>query len=197
MKPEIYIFVKSGKMTKEELVELIDSWENLAYLMHEIARNTEHYQMLMDIALYDNRQKSWRAAYLVDKINDNNPELLQPFLNDIIEQVKNETNESKRRHFLKLISMNDLSKKQQGFLIDFCIKTFTSAKEAVAVRVHAMQILFNISQSVPELKPEVLAIIEHEIENHPTAGIISRGKKLVKKLRMPKSIKGEGFKLTP
>jgi len=174
-------------MTKEELVDLIDSWENLAYLQTEIAQNAEYYKLLMDIALYDPNQKSWRAAYLVDKINDIHPELLLPFLNKMIEQVKIEKSDGKRRHFLKLISMNDLPNDKQGFMLDFCVKTFTSANEPIAVRVHAMQIVYNISEKEPDLKPEILAIIEHEMENHSSLGIISRGSKLAQKLKMYKT----------
>ena len=170
-------------MTKEELFELIESWENLPYLLNEISKNPKFYSLLIEIALYNRNRKSWRAAYLADKINDNNPELLQPYLNEIIEQVKIEKNDGKKRHFLKLISMNELPVKQQGFMLDYCMKTLTSAKEPLAVRVHAMQILYNISEKEPDLKNEILAIFEHEMENHSSPGIISRGKKLVQKLR--------------
>lgn len=169
-------------MTKEELVGLIDSWENLAYLVNEIAQSASHYKMLMDIALYDTKAKSWRAAYLIDKINDGHPELLQPFLKDIINQVHIEKNEGKKRHFLKLISMNNIPNEFLGILLDFCLKTFISDKAPTAVRVHSMQILFNITEKEPELKPEILSVFEHEIEHHATAGIISRGNKLLKKL---------------
>jgi len=174
-------------MRKEELIELINSWENLPFLVKEIAQTPEYYAMLMDVALYSSYQKSWRAAYLVDKINDKYPELLHPFLSEMIEQVKIEKSESKKRHFLKLISLNDLPQVQLGYMLDFCLKTFTSAKEPVAVRVHAMQILYNISESEPELKHEILTTIEHEIENHSSAGIVSRGRKLVQKLRLQKN----------
>lgn len=170
-------------MTKEELIDFIVSWENIPYLENEIIRKPELYLMLIEIAFYDGNQKSWRAAYLVDKINDKNPELLRPFLNEMIGQLKVEKNESKKRHFLKLISMNDLPNEQQGFMLDFSTKTFSSAKEPLAVRVHAMQILFNISEKEPELKPEILALIEYEMENRPSAGIVSRGSKLADKLR--------------
>lgn len=181
--PEKYIFVENLKMTKEELIDLIDSWENLQYLQNEIAGNAGIYNLLIEIAFYDVNPKSWRAAYLLDKINDNYPELLQPFLDKMIEQLKIEKSESKKRHFLKLISMNDLPFNQLGFLTDFCIAVFTSAKEPVAVRVHAMQVLFNISEKQPELKHEILLIIEHEMENHYSAGILSRGKKITQKIR--------------
>jgi hypothetical protein len=171
-------------MTKEELLEFIDAWENLPFLLNEITNTPEYYLMLMEIALYNRNKKSWRAACLIDKINDNYPELLQPFLIEIIEQVKIEKSHSKKRHFLKLIGQNELPTNQQGFMLDFCMKTFTSAKEDLAVRVHAMQILYNISEKEPELKPEILALIEYEMENHSSAGIVSRGSKLAEKLRM-------------
>ena len=179
-----YIFLqKTGAMTKVELKELIDSWENLQYLVTEIVRNPEYYKLLIELAFYDTHSKSWRAAYLVDKINDNHPELLHPFLSEMIDQVQIEKSSGKKRHFLKLISLNDLTEEQHGFLFDFCIETLKSGKEPAAVRVHAMQILYNTAVKEPELIPEILLIIEDEMENHSTAGITSRGRKLVANLK--------------
>ena len=95
--------------------------------------------------------------------------------------IKNNLQSGKKRHFLKLISLNKIDEKHYLFLMDYCLDAFTSGKEPVAVRVHAMQILFNLSENEPDFKPELLAIIQHEMELHPSAGIHSRGKKLAKK----------------
>jgi hypothetical protein len=46
-----------------------------------------------------------------------------------------------------------------------------------------MQILYNISEIETDLKAELLAVVEHEMEYHSTAGILSRGSKLANKLR--------------
>lgn len=169
-------------MTKKELVEILDSWENMEITIIEISNNPEYFKLLMSIALHNKEQRSWRAAYLADKIHDDFPEMLHPFLPEITAQLKSEKNTSKKRHFLKLISMNLIEEEQFGFLVDFCLNALTSAKEPPAVRVHAMQILFNISEIEVDLKPEILAVIEHEMEYHGTAGILSRGKKLAGKL---------------
>lgn len=169
-------------MTEQELYELLDSWDNIEIVIRELSQNPEGFAVLMRIALHHPKQRSWRAAYLADKIHDDFPEMLQPYLPSIIEKLETETNASKRRHWLKLISMNQIQEQYFVKLFDYCIKAFTSGQEAVAVRVHAMQILFNISEIESELKPEVLGIIENEIEQHPTAGIRSRGTKLSKKL---------------
>lgn len=169
-------------MTEQEIFEHLDAWENIEIVAASMQNDPAQFNTLVQLALNDTRQKSWRAAYLVDKIHDSNPELLQPYLPQIIEKLKTEKNASKRRHWLKLISMNKIEEQYFGFLFDHCINTFTSGNEAIAVRVHAMQILYNISETEPDLKPEVLQLIEQEMEHHPTAGIRSRGKKLATKL---------------
>ncbi len=170
-------------MTKQELTELINAWINIEWLQQEIIAHPELYKLLIEIAFYSNDPKSWRAAYVLDKVTDQRPELLLPYLNPMINQLKIETNSSKKRHFLKLISQNEIPEDFSGFIFDYCCRAISSGKEPPAVRVHAMQNLFNLAQKYPELRGEVLSIIEHEMEYHSTAGIRSRGKKLVHTLR--------------
>lgn len=170
-------------MTEQELYDLLDRWENIEMVVESAVYDPHILEMLFSMALNHPKQRSWRAAYLVDKIHDKDPLTVRPYIPVIIEHVPQEKNDSKRRHWLKLISMNTVPEEYFGMLFDYCIETFTSGKEAVAVRVHAMQILFNISEEEPDLKSELLEIIEHEMEYHPTAGIRSRGKKLAAKLR--------------
>ena len=169
-------------MTKNDLLEVIDSWENLELAIQEIGNNAEQLPVLMNLALYSSEPKSWRAAWMADKIHDQYPHLIIPWLDQMIPALKNNLQSGKKRHFLKLISQNKIDKKHYLFLMDYCLEAFTSGKEPVAVRVHAMQILFNLSENEPDFKPELLAIIEHEMELHPSAGIHSRGKKLAKEL---------------
>ncbi|MBN2635618.1 MAG: hypothetical protein JXR61_05065 [Prolixibacteraceae bacterium] len=170
-------------MTRQELSALIDNWINIEWLEKEIIQKSELYNMLIEIALYGNEPKSWRAAYIADRINDSNPNLLIPYLLPMIDQLKVETNASKKRHFLKLISQNKIPENYFGFLFNYCLQHLTSAKEPVAVRVHAMQNLYNMAQIYPDLRNEVISAIEHEMEYHSSAGIKSRGKKLVEKLK--------------
>jgi hypothetical protein len=88
---------------------------------------------------------------------------------------------------LKLISLNDIQEENMAVLLNFSIEVFTNAAEPVAVRVHAMQILFNIAQKEPDFSGELIELIEHELEYHGSAGLASRGKKILKKLVKNKS----------
>ncbi len=169
-------------MTKSELLDLIESWENLSLFINGINKEPEILPALMDIALNSNAPKSWRAAWLADKIHEEHPQLIKPWINEIVIALKTEKQAGKKRHFLKLISLQEPDEKHDPFLLDYCLGAFTNGKEPISIRVHAMQVLYNISEKQPGFKPELLAIIEHEIELHPTAGIRSRGRKLAKKL---------------
>ena len=169
-------------MTGQQLLELLEAWENLGMVMNEIISEPANYKNLVDITLTSNNPKSWRAAWLMDKINDQAPDLIINYIPEIIEQLKVEKSDGKKRHLLKLISLKEIPDEYLGFLTDFCIAIFTSSKEPIAVRVHAMQILGNIAMKEPDLKTEIVLIMEHEMENHGSAGIVSRCKKILKKL---------------
>ena len=170
-------------MTGKDLLNLLESWDNLELILHEFQSSPEDLKALMKVAIYSNHPNSWRAIYIADKIHETRKEYIQPYITEMVEQLKVELHHGKKRHFLKLISLNTIPPQYFGFLVEYCLNTFTSAKEPVANRVYAMQILFNISETEPELKPELLEVIRHEIGLHPTPGIRSRGTKLVKKLQ--------------
>lgn len=170
-------------MNKEEIVEFIEHWGNLELFLTEVNNTQSNFEMLIDIALNDERYITWRAAYLVDQLHDKNTQIIIPYLDKIIDNLKTQKLAGKRRHFLRMLTSHDIKEEHCGFMVEYCLKAFASAKEPVAVKVHAMQILFNIAQKEPDLKEEIALVIEHEMEYHPTAGIVSRGKKLLKKLR--------------
>ena len=91
-------------------------------------------------------------------------------------------NLSKKRHLLKLISLHEVPEDKMARLLNHCMEVFTSVANPVAVRVHAMQILFNIALKEPGFAGELIDLIEYEIACHGSAGLASRGRKLLKLL---------------
>lgn len=169
-------------MNENEVRALILSWENLAILVRYIADYPEHLDIIMNKALDDSQPENWRAVWMVDKIHERHPELVIPYLPAMTSFLMTTQNASKKRHLLKLISLNEIQEEDIAALLNFCIDEFTNAAEPVAVRVHAMQILFNIAQKEPDFSGELIELIEHEMDYHGSAGIASRGGKLLKKL---------------
>jgi hypothetical protein len=169
-------------MTENEVQILIRSWENLAILVRYISDYPEYLNLITDKVLDDRKPENWRAAWMVDKIHDRHPDLVLPYLPVLTEFVLTTKSAGKKRHLLKLISLHDIPVEKMALLFNFCFEVFTNSTEPVAVRVHAMQILFNIAQKEPDFTGELINLIENEIELHGSAGIASRGRKLLLKL---------------
>ena len=169
-------------MTEKDYQKLIESWDYFELLLQELDAQPGQVPAFVNFALNNDHRNGWRALYLVDKLSDNHPEWIAPFVPNMIERLKTENHHGKKRHLLKLISQNEVQNEYTGFLVDYCMGIFTSSAEPVANRVHAMQVMYNISENEPDLKPELLEIIQQEIDFHPTPGIRSRGSKLAKKL---------------
>ncbi len=169
-------------MNENDVRTLLQSWENLALLVRCIADYPECLDIIMDKVFDDSEPENWRAAWMVDKIQERHPDLVVPYIPAMTSFVLKTQNSGKKRHLLKLISLNDIQEENMAVLLNYCIEVFTNAAEPVAVRVHAMQILFNIAQKEPDFAGELIGMIEHEMEYHGSAGIASRGKKLLQKL---------------
>lgn len=169
-------------MTENEVRTLIQSWENLALMVRYIADYPEYLDLIISKVLDDSQPENWRAAWMVDKIHDKHPDLVIPYLPVMTEFLLKTQNNSKKRHLLKLISENDIPEETMAVLLNYCIPVFTNASLPVAVRVHAMQILYNIAQKETDFSGELIELIEQEIEFRGSAGIASRGRKLLKKL---------------
>jgi len=173
------------QMTKKELQKIIQSWENMPLVITHCWEHPEATDILLSIAFDDSQAINWRAMYLFELIHYQHPELVIPYLPAMTDFLLTTKNSSKKRHLLKLISLHEIPEENVALLLNFCIQEFTNAAEPIAVRVHAMQILFNIAQKEPDFAGELIDLIENEIEYHGSAGISSRGLKLLKKLKSP------------
>lgn len=169
-------------MTEDELRDFIQSWENIPLLIRHIFENPEKLNLVLKIAMDNNQAKSWRAMWLLDKIHEQNPQLILPYFPALNEFLLYTNDSSKKRHVLKLISLHEIPEDKIVHLLNHCIDVFTNHAEPIAVRVHAMQILFNIALKAPDFANELVELIEHEIEFYGSAGIASRGRKLLAKL---------------
>ena len=169
-------------MTENELLDLLQSGENTPLIASHLSIHPEGIETLMNLALSDGPNTTWRAAWIADKVHEVHPDLIVPYLPSMISFALKTADSGKKRHLLKLISLHDIPDDHIAILMNHCGEVFSNAAEPVAVRVHAMQILFNIAQKEPDFKGELIDWIEHELEYHGSAGLSSRSRKLLKKL---------------
>ena len=68
-----------------------------------------------------------------------------------------------------------------GKVADVCFDYLASPKEAIAIRVFAMEVLFNICKKEPELADELKLLIEDHYP-HSSAGFQSKARKVLKSI---------------
>lgn len=164
-----------------ELEKLLDPFpvkEEAMLIAQSIAKNPEHIKALWEICI-SNEKHSWRATWILDKVYDIAPDLVRLYLPQMIEFVPNLENESKLRQYLKLISLEPIPSNISGDFINYCFDTLISSTSAIAIKVYAMQILYNFSLLEPDLQNELALIIEEQMENG-SAGYCSRARRILK-----------------
>ncbi len=125
------------------------------------------------------QRASWPLSYCVE----HNPNLVKPHLKKIISYLhKQDEHDAVKRNIVRLLQYITIPKSLQGRTIDLCFHFLNSAKEPIAVRVFAMTVLANLAKENPDLKNEIILIIEDQLP-FGSAGFISRGKKVLKELK--------------
>jgi hypothetical protein len=162
---------------------LVDmSRKNADYILHYLNNDPKLFKELLDIMFNGSPPLPHRASWIVTLITDKYPELFKPYLKKIISYVENCDNSSIRRNLLRSIAEYEIPEPLQGKLFDYCYKWLQSRFEPPAVKVHCMEILYNISQGEPDLKNELKLILE-ELSNHESPAVKSRCGKLLMKLK--------------
>lgn len=169
-------------METEDIIDVIRRWENLELFKQHFIGHPDQLPVLLQVVFDDSQKEYWRAAYVLDQLSEQNPALVRPYVPQVVKALSVTSNASKLRHYLKIISQYPISEDSIDFLFGFCLDVFTKPSYPVAVRVHAMQILYHVAEIETELKPELVQIIEYELTLHPTAGLKSRGRRLLAKL---------------
>ena len=123
-----------------------------------------------------------RAAGVVETVVRDHPYLIGPYLEKMVSTCRDFKEDGVKRNFLKIFIDIDFNDDLLGRVMNLCFDFINDKKnESIAVRVYSMQILYNISQKIPEIKQELILIIENEMLIG-SAAWRARGSQLLRKL---------------
>ena len=165
---------------------LIDSSRITAEMaVHTIGENPVLFKKVLDFALEDNDQYAMRAARVIYLSSTKHPELIKPYFNNIIHALSGFENDGLKRSMTRILSEHctEPDEESQGVLVNICFKYLMDSDEKIALKIYSMDILYNLSQLYPEIKKELIYSIENQLP-YSSAAIKSRGKKMMRKLRL-------------
>jgi len=146
--------------------------------------NPAIFLKLFQYSSSSDKKLAFRASWTLTKVCDKYPELIYPYLAQIVETLNKIDNESALRSFLRIISLSELDKinsHHHGIVADYCFKVLNSGYAAIAVKAYSMEILFRLTMIYPDLANELSSSIRILMEDG-SAGITSRGRAILKKL---------------
>ena len=173
--------------TDKELQRMIHgmmSTQEADWIASSAMDNPAVIKKLLEYSYSDDRKLSFRASWTLSKVFDKNPEMVQPYLQDMVEKLNSLDNESTRRSFLRIISLAGISKmslKHHGILADHCFKAMNSGFSAIAIKAYSMEIIYRLALIYPELANELSASISM-LQGEGSAGIIARGRIILGRL---------------
>lgn len=146
-----------------------------------LANNLENE--LLVLSLDNNSILSNRAMWVLNHCADLDFERVKPFHVKLINHLKNKNLYSGViRSILRMFRKHPVPKKLESFMLDACFGYIKNPAEAIAVRIYAMTIIFNISKPYPELLNELLIVLNHLNLTEESAAIRSRAKNTVKEI---------------
>jgi 8-oxo-dGTP diphosphatase len=168
----------------QTIVNNMMSMKEADWVAASAIENPAIFIKLFEYSISSDKKLSFRASWTLTKVCDRFPEIIYPYLAQIVETLGKIEYESTLRCFLRIIALSDLEKissRQQGLLADFSFKILNSGFSAIAVKAYTMEILYKLSLIYPELANELFTSITILMEDG-SAGITARGRIILRKL---------------
>jgi len=147
-------------------------------IIEYVGNNPDRLKELLTIFSEGDKRLSQRAAWPLSYIAELHPALVKPHLKFILRLLENSPHDAIKRNVMRLLQYVKIPDSLSGKVADYCFTFLSSEAEPVAIRVFSMQVLANLCVPYPELKHELIPLIENMMP-YGSAGIKSRGKKIL------------------
>ena len=164
--------------------KLVDSSRMIAdILVADIAGDQDRFDEMFEITLQNSYPLSMRAARIIEICVSKHRKFILPHLNKLPEYIEASDVDGVKRSFLKILSETSLPQDENflGLLTDLAFAYIENNNEAIAVRAFSIDILLKISKTFPDLKSELIPLLQNMAEIS-SKGLESKCKKILKKI---------------
>ncbi len=168
---------------REELSKQQIHFKTHALAITEFAVSSEeNFKELIDCFLSKDIRVEQRAAWSVSWAAQKKPEIVQPYIGILVDQLKRkDVHNAVIRNSLRILEDLIIPEEFHGEVMDACFQFLQNPETAIAIKAFALTVLFNLSKIYPEIKNELRIIIEENMD-YETAAYRSRGKKILARL---------------
>ena len=152
-------------------------------IVRYVAHQPDRFAELVKVYLNGPYRVTQRAAWPLSICVEKHPTLIKPHLKAIVTFCeKPGVHDAVKRNTMRLLQYVKIPKSLMGKVADLAFGYLSSPAEPIAVKVFAMTVLTHLAEEFPELKNELIPLIEKQMP-YGSAGFRSRGMKLLKILK--------------
>jgi len=145
--------------------------------------NMKRFEELVNVYLAGPYRVTQRSAWPLSLCVERHPELIKPHLKKVLDHLTHPNiHDSVKRNTMRLLQFVQIPKRFHGRIASTCFDYLQSNAEPVAVKVFSMTVLTHIIEDQPDLKNELIIILEDQFP-FASAAFRSRAKKVLKKLK--------------
>ncbi len=172
-------------MNIEEALLTDRSKEMIKRIANYIDTDEKKFAKLMECFFSESQRLTQYASWAVNYCAENHPPLILPYLDQLLKNLDKPLHNSIKRNTIRLLTFIDIPEQHLGHVADLCFNYLNDPKEAIAVRVFSMTVLYHICLKEPDLSNELEVIIKDFLP-HGSAGFKARGKKILLALQQLK-----------
>jgi len=148
-----------------------------------IGTDARRFGELIKIFLAGPYRMTQRAAWPLNYCVERHPELIRPHLRTIVQNLKKPgLHDAVKRNTVRMLQFINVPKSLQGLVTKVCFGLFRDVTEPVAVRIFSMSVLADIARDHPDLKNELILLIEDQLP-YGSAGFLSRARRVLTQLK--------------
>jgi hypothetical protein len=136
------------------------------------------YKRLIQLAFSRNMPACWRAAWMMDYLAEIEPVLPEQHIELLWQEMSAGHPDGVKRSTLRLLSRYDIPEELQGVVTDLCLDWLQRESVPVAIKAYSMDVLLKIATLFPELAPEFITIIEHQLP-YGSGGYVARARMVI------------------
>lgn len=170
---------KNGYLRNEIIRE--HSKKQTVKLAKWVSEDQNRFSKLMDIFLNEEFRIVQRASWIVKYVAADHSDWIQPWIRKMLGYCRKPVHDAVKRNVMRILQDAEIPKHLYGLTADVCFNFLSSQKEPVAIKAFSMTVLYNIVQHEPDLRNELILLIEGQLEWEKSA-FRSRGRKILKQL---------------
>ncbi len=145
--------------------------------------NIDDFQTVFDLIFDEDKQIAWRAAWACEKIIQKFPEFIDLSKTEQITQLALTTKHNGlHRLSLSILCSLPVPNPINVDLLNSCFEWMTSEHQPIAVQALSLKLLVRFCKIEPDLKPELIAILENFEADYYTPGMIASRRNALKYL---------------